>query len=160
MKNLVIPGPVTLVNDDGVAYQRAKKGATQPTPAEQRAGALPIFEDDEYTFWSWLRTYVLVDEKFNTGGWDMWEQIGRINHLKGLPEGSAPLVDDDDIKLMTEIAKKPSKPCYQDGTVAVQFSTFIRELITANDSKPAKPVVKVESTVEEEVVETDAEEAA
>jgi hypothetical protein len=150
MKNLVIPGPITLRDDDGVAFQRAKKGATQPTPQEMQAGAKPITEDETYTFWSWLRAFVLRDEKFNAPGWDTWEQITRISQLKGLEEGAVAPVDDDDIKLMTEVAKKPTKAMYADGLVAVQFAPFIRALIAANEAKPAKPVADVDDESEEE----------
>lgn len=140
MKNLTIPGPITLRDDDGKAFQRAKKGATQPTPVEMQQGAKPITEDESYTFWTWLRAFVLRDDKFNAPGWDTWEQITRITQLKGLDTGVKTLVDDDDIKLMTAVAKKPSKATYADGLVAVQFAPFIRALIAADESKPAKVV--------------------
>lgn len=148
MKNLIIPGPITLVDDDDRPYKRAKKGAEQPSPQEQQMGAKPILEDDSYTFWTWLRTFVLTDEKFNKSGWDAWEQIARIKQIKLAKEGDLVLVDDDDVKLMAEIARKPSGKCYRDGLIAVQFALYIKTLITADESKPAKPVA--DAVAEEE----------
>jgi len=47
MKNLVIPGPITLIGDDDKPLQRRKKDAKQPIMAMLQQGAQLITEDED-----------------------------------------------------------------------------------------------------------------